>query len=95
MTGCCRWRRVAAIAASTSRRRMPATGRRSSSSSILGAIVVWRAILVEILFAPPLWVHVVLWTPVILGGAILLLRPFKAGLIALQYRHRALGGPAA
>jgi uncharacterized protein (DUF983 family) len=27
-----------------------------------------------------------------LVGAILLLRPLKAGLIALQYRHLALGG---
>ncbi len=59
---------------------------------ILGAVVVGLAILVEILFAPPLWVHIVLWTPTILGGAILMLRPLKAGLIALQYRHRALGG---
>jgi uncharacterized protein (DUF983 family) len=59
---------------------------------ILGAIVVGLALLVEILFAPPLWVHIVLWTPVILGGAILMLRPLKAGLIALQYRHRDLGG---
>ena len=62
---------------------------------ILGAIVVGLAILLEILFAPPLWVHIVLWTPVILGGAIAMLRPLKAGLIALQYRHRALCGPAA
>jgi uncharacterized protein (DUF983 family) len=63
---------------------------------ILGAVVVALAIVVEILFAPPLWVHVVVWTPVILGGAIGMLRPLKAGLIALQYRHRGLGsGPAA
>ncbi|HZT50584.1 MAG TPA: DUF983 domain-containing protein [Stellaceae bacterium] len=62
---------------------------------ILGALVVGLAILVEVLFAPPLWVHVVLWTPVILGGAIAMLRPLKAGLIALQYRHRDLGRPAA
>ncbi len=61
---------------------------------ILGAIVVGLAILLEILLAPPLWVHVVLWTPVILGGAILLLRPLKAALIALEYRHRNLGRPA-
>jgi uncharacterized protein (DUF983 family) len=59
---------------------------------ILGAVVVGLAILVEVLFAPPLWVHIVLWTPVILGGAIAMLRPLKAGLIALQYRHRDLGG---
>ena len=62
----------------------------------LGALVVLLAIAVEIVFAPPLWVHIVLWTPVILGGAIAMLRPLKAGLIALQYRNGALGGgPAA
>lgn len=58
---------------------------------ILGALVVLLAALVEIKFAPPLWVHVVLWTPTTLAGAVLLLRPLKAGLIALQYRHLALG----
>jgi uncharacterized protein (DUF983 family) len=59
---------------------------------ILGAIVVLLAALVEIKLAPPIWVHVVLWLPTTLAGAILLLRPLKAGLIALQYRHLALGG---
>jgi uncharacterized protein (DUF983 family) len=32
----------------------------------------------------------VIWPPVILVGAIAMLRPLKAGLIALQYRHRLL-----
>ena len=58
---------------------------------ILGAIVVLLAALVEIKFAPPIWVHIALWFPVTVAGAILLLRPLKAGLIALQYRHLALG----
>jgi len=63
---------------------------------VLGALVVGGALLVEIAFAPPLWVHIVLWTPVTIGGGIALLRPLKAMLIAQQYRHRALGGgPAA
>lgn len=62
---------------------------------ILGAVTVGLAIVVEIVFAPPLWLHAVLWTPVVIGGAILLLRPLKAGLIALQYRHRTLGAPPA
>jgi uncharacterized protein (DUF983 family) len=62
---------------------------------ILGALMVGLAIIVEILFSPPLWVHAVLWTPLVIGGAILLLRPLKAGLIALQYRHRQLGAPPA
>ena len=60
----------------------------------LGMIVVGLAALVEIKFSPPIWVHLLLWTPLILGGAIAMLRPLKAGLIALQYRHRLLGRAA-
>jgi uncharacterized protein (DUF983 family) len=60
---------------------------------ILGALVVGLAIWVEVLFAPPLWVHAIVWLPVTLAGALLMLRPLKAGLIALQYRHRELGPP--
>jgi uncharacterized protein (DUF983 family) len=58
----------------------------------LGLIVVGLAALVEIKFSPPIWVHLVLWTPLILVGAVVMLRPIKAGLIALQYRYRLLGG---
>jgi len=57
---------------------------------ILGFVVVGLAILVEILYAPPYWIHVVLWPPTILGLALMLLRPFKATLIALQYKHNIL-----
>jgi uncharacterized protein (DUF983 family) len=57
----------------------------------LGLIVVGLAAIVEIRFSPPIWVHLLLWTPLIFGGAIGMLRPFKAGLIALQYRHHRLG----
>jgi uncharacterized protein (DUF983 family) len=58
----------------------------------LGLIVVGLAAIVEVEFSPPIWVHLVLWTPVILCDAVAMLRPFKAGLIALQYRHHLLGG---
>jgi uncharacterized protein (DUF983 family) len=61
----------------------------------LGLIVVGLAAIVETEFAPPIWVHLLLWTPLILVGAVAMLRPFKAGLIALQYRHHLLGGPPA
>ena len=57
----------------------------------LGMLVVGLAALVEIKFSPPVWVHLLLWAPLILIGAIAMLRPLKAGLIALQYRHRRLG----
>ena len=56
---------------------------------VLGGIVVGLALLVEVKFSPPLWVHALLWPGVILAGAIVLLRIFKATLIALQFRHRA------
>ena len=58
---------------------------------LLGMLVVGLAALVEINFSPPIWVHLLLWAPLILIGAVAMLRPLKAGLIALQYRHRRLG----
>jgi uncharacterized protein (DUF983 family) len=59
----------------------------------LGLIVVALAAIVEVEFEPPIWVHLLLWTPVIIGGAILMLRPLKAGMIALHYRHYSLEAP--
>jgi uncharacterized protein (DUF983 family) len=59
----------------------------------LGLIVVGLAAWVELRFSPPIWVHLVLWTPLTIGGAIVMLRPLKAGLIALQYRYHLLGAP--
>lgn len=56
---------------------------------ILGFLLVPLAILFENLFAPPLWLHAVLWGSVALGATIGLLRPLKAYVIALQFKHRA------
>jgi uncharacterized protein (DUF983 family) len=60
---------------------------------LLGAVAVGIAAWLEIAFDPPIWVHLVVLTPLILGGAIALLRPMKAGMIALQYRHNLLQKP--
>lgn len=60
---------------------------------LLGFIFVGLAAIVEVKFSPPIWVHLVLWTPLIFFGAIAMLRPLKSGLIALQYRHQRLGAP--
>jgi len=60
---------------------------------LLGAIAVGIAAWMEIEFSPPIWVHLIVLTPVIVGGAIGLLRPLKAGMIALQYRHNLLNQP--
>ena len=56
---------------------------------VLGAIVVILAFWVEFRFSPPLWLHAVLWPVVTIPLAVLLMRPAKAALVALQYRHRA------
>lgn len=55
----------------------------------LGALVVPLALLAEVRFAPPLWLHMAIWAPLVLGLALGLLRPLKAAMIALQFRYRA------
>ena len=54
----------------------------------------FAALIVEVNYQPPFWVHAVLWLPLILLTTLLPLRPMKALLIALQYHHKAAGGPA-
>ena len=55
---------------------------------ILGTLILVLAFWVEFTLSPPLWVHAVLWPVVTVPLAIALMRPLKAGLIALQYRYR-------
>ena len=55
----------------------------------IGPIVVGLAVWLEMIFAPPYWLHMVIWLPLILLGSVALLRPFKATLIALQFRNKA------
>jgi uncharacterized protein (DUF983 family) len=57
-----------------------------------GLIVVAAALIVEFKYSPPLWVHAVLWLPLILATTLLPLRPMKGLLIALQYHHKAAEG---
>jgi uncharacterized protein (DUF983 family) len=57
-----------------------------------GFVVVGAALVVETLYAPPLWVHAVLWLPLILLTTLLPLRAMKGVLIALQYHHKAAEG---
>ncbi len=51
-------------------------------------IVAVLALYVDMTFAPPLWLHGLIWPPLIIGFVGLTLRPVKALMIALQYRHR-------
>ena len=56
---------------------------------ISGFIVAGSALAVEIIYAPPYWVHAALWGPLILITTLVPLRPLKGLMIALQYRHGA------
>ena len=59
---------------------------------IAGAIVVGSALIVEVKYQPPFWVHAALWLPLILATTLLPLRSMKALLIALQFHHKAAEG---
>jgi len=56
---------------------------------IAGFIVCGAALIVEVKYSPPYWVHAMLWIPliaiVVLGG----LRLVKSTLLTLQYKHKA------
>lgn len=54
---------------------------------ILGFLIVPLALWLEAAMAPPTWVHLGLWPPVIIGLAILLLRPIKATLVAYHFQN--------
>ena len=64
-----------------------------AATFILGTAVIALAAAVEITFAPPLWLHAVLWAPAVIGGTLVLLRPLKGLTIAIQYRTRAVDEP--
>ena len=57
-----------------------------------GAIVVAAALITEVVYQPPYWLHAVLWLPLILLVTLVPLRPLKGLLIALQYHYEAAEG---
>jgi uncharacterized protein (DUF983 family) len=57
-----------------------------------GFIVVFAALITEVLYQPPFWLHAVLWLPLILLVTLLPLRLLKGLLIDLQYHHKAQEG---
>jgi uncharacterized protein (DUF983 family) len=59
---------------------------------ILGAITAAAAIIVELKFSPPFWVHLLLWPPIVLAMTIVSLRASKGVLLALEYAHAAREG---
>ncbi|MCF8468338.1 MAG: DUF983 domain-containing protein [Sneathiella sp.] len=56
---------------------------------IVGFIVAGLAVGTELTFHPPYWLQLTIWLPTIFILSIGLLRPFKAFLIAQQFKHKA------
>lgn len=59
---------------------------------IVGFVVVGLAMWVEFTFMPPIWLHLVMWFSLTIALALVLARPLKGVMIALQYHHRAEEG---
>lgn len=62
---------------------------------VTGFVVTGLALFTEIRYAPPYWLHAVLWGPLAVLLPLILLRSFKGVLIALQFRHKAEEGKLA
>jgi uncharacterized protein (DUF983 family) len=56
---------------------------------IAGGLVVFTALFVEITLAPPMWVHLIVFLPLVLVLSLGLMRPAKGVMIALQMRNGA------
>jgi len=61
---------------------------------VLGFGVVGAAIWVDFTYTPPLWLHALIWPPVIIGLALVMTRYLKS-FLAVQHFHTRRGGPAA
>jgi uncharacterized protein (DUF983 family) len=56
---------------------------------IVGFLVAGGALIVEVSFQPPYWVHAIIWLPTIFILSFGFLRLVKSALLVLQYKHRA------
>lgn len=52
-------------------------------------VIVPSAMFFEFAFRPPGWLHVLIWPPLTFAFCLALLRPTKALLFALQWKHKA------
>jgi uncharacterized protein (DUF983 family) len=59
---------------------------------IVGFIIAGAALLTEVAYSPPIWLHFVLWMPLVLVLCLGAMRPLKGVLIALQFHHKAEEG---
>ena len=60
--------------------------------SIVGFVVVAIALWLEIAYEPPFWLHALIAVSLSVSRSLLLVRPLKGALAALQFYHKAEQG---
>ncbi|HJQ58443.1 MAG TPA: DUF983 domain-containing protein [Vineibacter sp.] len=58
----------------------------------LGAMIVPLVLWLEFAYEPPMWLHALIWIPVIVLATMLPLRLIKGLLVAQQFKHRSTAG---
>ncbi len=56
---------------------------------IAGFVAAFGILVTEIVFRPPIWVHIVVWLPIAAILCLALLRPLKGLMIAAQFVNKA------
>jgi uncharacterized protein (DUF983 family) len=56
---------------------------------IAGFVVGFSALFVEMRFSPPIWVHLIVWLPMVAGLSLAMMQPLKGLMVALQIVNRA------
>jgi uncharacterized protein (DUF983 family) len=57
-----------------------------------GFLVAGGALVTELVYQPPYWLHALIWGPLAVLVPMAMLRPFKGVLVALQYANAAREG---
>jgi uncharacterized protein (DUF983 family) len=55
---------------------------------IAGFAVGFSALVVEIKYHPPMWLHLIVWLPLVVVLSLALMRPGRGLMIGLQYRNQ-------
>ena len=58
---------------------------------IVGHLVVGAVLWAEIVYSPPVWLHMVIWLPLTLILSLFLLRPIKGIIVGVQWALRMHG----
>ncbi|MCK5041443.1 MAG: DUF983 domain-containing protein [Sphingomonadales bacterium] len=69
-----------------------ADGPAAFGTLFVGLLVAFSALVVEVKFSPPTWVHLSMWIPLAIFGTLGILQPLKGVFVAIQLSHEAIEG---